>query len=495
VNVSDYYFAHNDAIFEHFFNPDRAGQVTTLAFDDAEAKIIAESVGDDPNLFRANVVRSVQEKYRSEPDFGWWMRRGPRECIALLATTVLAMSAIDPAENGSRGFYYRFNREILGLESSNAPPGFDLLTTVWEALRRYTNVELGERLGKLEFLRVLELRHVNYPASQCILRGVDRHWLRQSFSDRCNPELPLTREGLAVIWASSVGGTVGVERAIAKLEDGEFGDGIWAIFKGEHEAWRQSPEQQRRVTAGRTREPRSVDVARPGDAKRLVDDDHANGAAASHAPARYCLSRPVPPAGRPYSVRIDVRSDRAASIFGIGPMGDGWIRTPDIAVDAGQIVNGFSGTIRGLRVHLEPRSVICFVESSTSDRVEAEMAPYGRRGVILFESSLERELGEFLADCILDVKQLPLDDGLAGFVAVEGMFPSEPSSVIFPDVLRETFVESETQLSVRSGLRLCSGAYFSIGPPIVTYRHETREKRCDSSRRHHRRHDRAWAGI
>ena len=188
------YLALNDAIFEFFFNSDRAGQLTTLAFDDEAASEIASEFnmsGGDFAKALALQVRAVVNLGLDNP-YQFWARHPKRATTGLLACAVLVMSRLGIGADGTlqhQGFHAAYNRDVLGLLSTDPSRGFKEQNQLWEQFAEYLAKDEGGALGWIRFFRLIEYRNLNYPASQCLVRMSDRAQLQSLFARHCDPEM------------------------------------------------------------------------------------------------------------------------------------------------------------------------------------------------------------------------------------------------------------------------------------------------------------------
>jgi hypothetical protein len=464
------YVTYSDILFEHFFNPGRKGQATTLSFDEEESKLIAESVGEPPDGFSATVMSSVRDIYRSGNGFGWWRNRHPRERTALLACSVLIMSSRSPGDEDD-GFYRQYYRDVLGVDSTAKQNEYAIHSVWWRDLQRYLNGDCAGSLGRLVFLEVVRLTHLNYPASQSILRGSDKRWLWQFFSRTIgDPTKVLTRDRFLAIWRPGASGeSVGVTRMGEKLRgNDEIADQIWDIFSGEYEAWRNDPVQQAVIARRRIGNPSRRSISSRGhlgigERSRLDDDPDVY-----RIRSRYALSRPTFPVNSPYALRLEVFPPQGADM---GPrQADGWVRIPDHNVTARQFVAGFTITISGLEVHVRGSDAVCFVDGETGLSA-VNTFPSAQRIMLLYDEDVAPDLGDFLERNLLDGVVLALSEELRGLIGVGGTIDPRITEEDLPEVLRRLFSRSNMDLSLRLGLRLASGVYVQGAPPLLLFIH------------------------
>lgn len=251
VDVGDYY-ALNDAILEHFFNPSSVGRSVTLALDDGEAGVIEAEMGLGPGQLAEHLftgIRGLAVARAGNPDrFVWWADREIRECVALLAASVLIMSRQGVTRDGTidhHGFYKNYNEQVFAQRSVETPHGFDHQKILWRRLERYLNEELNGGLGRIVFLNVLVYTHLNFPASQCLVRAGDRRKLRGAFQRYCDPRVNLKKDELSrLVQLTESGLSRGFTRAVALLStNGDLADGFWNVIMDEYEAWRRSPAE------------------------------------------------------------------------------------------------------------------------------------------------------------------------------------------------------------------------------------------------------------
>ncbi len=185
------YTKWNDAIFDFFFNPAKAGQSVRLTMDDTALASIASwldlSEGDfvrsTSNLIRpsaTDVFRTFGEL--NDPN------RGVPFTVGLLAAQVLVASRMHTDDDASKAnFWLRFNQTLLRSDSKQPPPAHQMLGTFWRELEQRLNVKAGGRFGVLRIPEdpneaPLQGRvHINYPLSQCLIRQADREDLEMFF--------------------------------------------------------------------------------------------------------------------------------------------------------------------------------------------------------------------------------------------------------------------------------------------------------------------------
>jgi hypothetical protein len=292
VDVGAYY-ALNDAILEHFFNPSCAGRSVTLALDDGEAAVIEAEMGLDTGQLAEHLFAAVGglavARSGNPHRFIWWWDREIRECVALLAASVLIMSRQGVTREGTidqHGFYRNYNELVLARRSLETPRGFDLQRHLWWRLERYLNEGLNGALGRIVFLSVLRYPHLNFPASQCLVRAGDRRKLREAFQRYCDPKVDIKKGELnRLVQLIESGLSRGFTRAVGLLStDGDLADGFWKVIMDEYAAWQRSPAAitvrgsrggssiRRGVTTG-IAERRLVDANPPRPNTGPTDDD------------------------------------------------------------------------------------------------------------------------------------------------------------------------------------------------------------------------------
>ena len=111
---------------------------------------------------------------------------------------ILAACVLTAARMGSEGrfnaiaYHPRFNSEILGLDSSLTPDGFEYLGDKWQSLREAIR---NEGYGSLVLPKdprrspLRNKRHINYPLSQCLFRRIDVDRLSEFLSNLSDDEI------------------------------------------------------------------------------------------------------------------------------------------------------------------------------------------------------------------------------------------------------------------------------------------------------------------
>lgn len=468
------YFTYNDIIFEHFFNPQRSGQATMLAFDPEEARIVGESVGEKDNTFAAGVMKSVRDLYRGRGGFGWWRDRLPRERAGLLACSVLSMAALGVEDE--RGFYHQYYRDVLNSDLGKGTQEFGVQSMWWDELQTYLNETRRGQLGRLVFLEVLKLAHLNYPASQSILRGVDRLWLWEFFSRWISdPSITLTRVRFLATWRpGAVAEPVGIKRMGAKLKGEDESAGlIWEIFAGEFEAWRLDPVQQEKIARRRLRRDARPSALRRGaivlSENTRLDDEPVG---VDHGSTRYSLYRPLLPAGLPYELRLEALLPTDVE-SGFPELDDGWVRLPEQTVNASQFLAGFTLKLNNISFRIRPSEIACFTDDSSGLR-SVDAFPVGKRVTVLFDESSEADYADFFDAYISERADLVLEGRLEGLRAISGSLDAAVLTDDLPDALRRLFVRPNFDLGLRLGLRLRDGRYLRGAPPMVHFIHPVR---------------------
>lgn len=468
------YYTYNDIIFEHFFNPHRSDQATMLAFDPEEARIVGESVGEKGDTFAAGVMQSVRDLYRGRGGFGWWRDRLPRERAGLLACSVLTMASLSIEDE--RGFYSHYYRDVLNSDMAKGSQEFGVQSMWWDELQTYLNETRQGELGRLVFLEVVKLTHLNYPASQSILRGVDRLWLWEFFSRWiADPSITLTRARFLATWKpGAVAEPVGIRRMGAKLigED-ESASLIWEIFAGEFEAWRLDPVQQEKIARRRLRRDGRPSALRReaialSESSRL-DDDLVG---VNYGRTRYSLYRPLLPAGLPYTLRMEALLPTDVE-SGFPELDDGWVRLPEQTVNASQFLAGYTVKLNNISFRVRSSEIACFPDDSSGLR-SVDTFPVGKRITLLFNELSEADYADFFDECLLERADLLLDGRLAGLRAISGTLDAAVSEEDLPDNLRQLFVRPNFDLGFRLGLRLRDGRYLQGAPPMVHFIHPAR---------------------
>jgi hypothetical protein len=107
--------------------------------------------------------------------------------LGVLGACVLTAARMGSEERFNAVAYHpRFNKEILGLNSSSTPDGFEELGEKWKHLKQSI---YNEGYGTLVLPRdptrspLRNKRHINYPLSQCLFRRVDIDRLTEFLSE------------------------------------------------------------------------------------------------------------------------------------------------------------------------------------------------------------------------------------------------------------------------------------------------------------------------
>jgi hypothetical protein len=477
------YYALNDAIFEHFFRPEYSGRAVTLALDDAEAAVIERDIGLEEGqlaerLFAA--IRTLATPISGSKDrFIWWAEREVRECVALLAASVLIMSRQGLTEGGQidqYGYYTKYNSQVLQQRSSAAPSGFDLQKRLWRRLEAYLNVELDGALGRIVFLRVLEYTHLNFPASQCLIRALDRRRLHELFRRYCDPKTQLSRERFGAIIAQTDAGLsrgfLRVARQVATQND--LAEEFWTIIVDEYTAWQHDPLDSIVRISGSSAVHKAV--TGPALASKTFDRGLVQSASTRGEVPEQRVPKPV--------TRIESRSRLVLTGYP-GPCVqlslEGLIRGGESAalcdwssiggyLTGEEFREGFRRESKGFVFRVGPHDRAYFGREGTQ-WVELFRLPsqVGDMCVLCVEE-LADDLGTDLETHGYDVKTLTLTKMLSGLRGYVFTFAPVAKTHASPDMAGTLLVGETSRLELVSGLRLKDGRFVRGGAPRVLLR-------------------------
>jgi hypothetical protein len=175
------YFAWNEAIAAHFFNPAIANRPIFLHFNDEVLNDLGIGFGFSPDESLYSYVQAVRRRsfqphkdtfeWFSVASIQWKMRYRFPPFIGLLAMLVLAASHMSSSnQKFSSANYYSHLADLLGQEINQREMG--LVDQYWEELNRWLEAQHGQ-LGLPTARRHPHFTHVGYPLSQILLRKAD----------------------------------------------------------------------------------------------------------------------------------------------------------------------------------------------------------------------------------------------------------------------------------------------------------------------------------
>jgi hypothetical protein len=477
------YYALNDAIFEHFFRPEYAGRSVTLALDDAEAAVIEDDMGLEHGQLAEQLFTALRTLARpisgSRDRFLWWAERHARECVALLAASVLVMSRQGIMEDGGvdqSGYYSRYSQQVLQLESNAAPSGFDFQKILWRRLESYLNSELDGALGRIVFLRVLEYAHLNFSASQCLIRALDKRRLRDLFRRHCNSRTELSRKHFSQIIAVNDGGLsrgfLRVARQVATQSD--LAEEFWNIIVDEYSAWQRNPDETI------ARETSSAAVHRV-----IVRDDYAiqksgRTPAPSMGNTEIATTVPAPKVVR----RVESESRLVLTGYPGSPVQlfvEGLIHSSGAPEQADWKTVGAYLTGDNFRDGFRRESDRCifrfgpheqaYFESQGPMWIQLSTPPAEPKDLcVLCVDEISPEFREALERHGKDVRSLTLARALCGLSGFAFTFVPNTRAPEADEESRAVLVDEVVSIELASGLRLRDGRFMENGPPFIVVR-------------------------
>jgi len=495
------YVAYNDAIFEYFFNQDRAGQPTTLAFDEYAASQIAADLGISGAELTSRLrgmVGHLINPAKQDP-YAYWARRSPRLSTALLACSVLIMSRLGSDASGyiqHRGFHERYNLEVLGVEGPDGVPTIRRQDELWQRFAAYLSDDEHGQLGLLTFISLLKYVHLNYPASQCLVRMTDRRRLHGLFNEFLDPANDLDKSIVVQLLNERAAGlTLMLQRAISHLgSDDELSKQMWQIIKGEYEVWRTAPEQIARRTLQRRRGAARDGQYHPGNGaphlapnfgrsgSRTDDISSSAGDAPFSIPSRIRSVRPRPSLRivesrlalvEPYrsaaTLQVEFRSGAESDFADFGqPVEEGWVRLMD-PIGEGDFCAGFERILGLARLRQYGRTFCAFARSDYG-WIETEKLTYHEPMRLVYDADASADIADFVGTS-LGSQSIEMADSALRCVSIV-LSPAVPVTDL-PASISEVLGDSITILRLTSGLRLRNGRYLREGPPDAVFVHPT----------------------
>jgi hypothetical protein len=417
--------------------------------------------------------------------------------VALLASEVLVMSRLGTSADGvlkHQGFHVAFNKDVLALEGTAHIPGLRELDELWNRFEKYLRQNERGALGSIAFFEVIKYTHINYPASQCVVRVSDRRRLHGLFRRHFDPGRSLGRDELMQLFdADTTGLSVMFRRAYEQLDDyPDLAQAFWSIVEGEYAVWRAEPEQVIRIArdSARNSEGRYVgrlrSISNAASAAAYVSGAFASGPAEQEVPARIRAMKGLPsipllpsrivlvePYRRPAALFAEVReaTDKTLAVKPAETEISGWTRLLD-PIDAEMLEEGFERFLGGFRIRQAGRAVVIF-ELGDRAWVESNMLKINvpLRLVCSVEyaqrfSSL-RSLATTFAELAIDAP------GLCCFAITLSVGVSRDD---LPPALSDALSTARTKISFVSGLRLRNGMFLEEGPPLILFAHQEEER-------------------
>lgn len=209
----------NNAIAEHFFRREHAGERIYLHISQGLIKRIGSRVGLHKDSCVNDFVTAVKKRHRyskysiAEAPLEWLKVENAWDAllgdsifppyIAHLSLFVLA-AGYNPEGEFSSGSYYPRLNALLGQEPKGPiPRGFDELHKVWEHLEKWANKDQKSKLGIFEIQRLDQRPYVGIPRSQRLLTDFERKVAKWIFSKTgLDPALTPSEEEIASLMRS-----------------------------------------------------------------------------------------------------------------------------------------------------------------------------------------------------------------------------------------------------------------------------------------------------
>src|ERR1700694_398728 len=490
------YTAYNDAIFEHFFNQDRAGHLTTLAFDDDAAEQIAHELamtGEARTKRLCAAVGSLINPAKQDP-YVFWARRDPRLSAGLLACAVLVVSRLGSDASGQvqhTGFHAQYNRQVLGEESSDNVPAIGRQDQLWKRFAMYLDSDLGGHLGRLTFVPLLKYVHLNYPASQCLVRMTDRKRLQELFHEAFDPARNIDRDIVVRLLNERAAGlTLMLQRAVLHLgQHDDLSKQLWQIIEGEYEVWRAAPEQvARRILRRRQSAPREdqslvgqTAIASQTEPVHLVPDA-PEATEPIRPPIRSTITRPqlemvesrlvlVAPYRAPANIYAEVKSVTGADLSSLGSRSvEGWVRLPE-EVGLDDFCDGFDRIVHSYRLRQYGRSLCVFGKADYGWIETKKFAP----NIPLRIVYIEEVASDVHALINASPQHYPIEMADPGLCCISLTPKAGTIREDLPTSIADILSESVIEIRLVAGLRLRSGVYIALGPPHIVFVHPTEE--------------------
>ncbi len=180
-----------DRLCVRFFVPENAGRPVTLFVDD---DILAEIGGAEPAEAVSDLAAAVRSRmgpatqnvfYPVLRDASIWKSAGGVGCppfLPLLALGVLAAAHMAREGDVAQHNYYRRFRDLIGLDGSGMPRGYDeTFPTLWNWLTWWLNEVKNGSLGVSTVHAHSWLTNIGYALSQALFREADRQRMTHFF--------------------------------------------------------------------------------------------------------------------------------------------------------------------------------------------------------------------------------------------------------------------------------------------------------------------------
>ena len=192
MTITDHYLQWNQALGEHFFSPERAGERVILYVTED----VLESLATESELDVASFVDTVKSGAPWSTGRGlcqsalaaltdWRQRDLPEPAyppyLCYLALFVLAVG-VDAPDLQTFAYYPRLNR-LLGESDSRSVASFELMYKLWEDLEVWSTRDKQGEFGTFELMIAGEQLHVGLPRAQTLLTESERDALSGVFSD------------------------------------------------------------------------------------------------------------------------------------------------------------------------------------------------------------------------------------------------------------------------------------------------------------------------
>lgn len=232
-----------------FFLPENAGRPVTLFVDDDVLGEVrgaepAEAVSDLAAAVRSRMGPGTQNMFHPVlRDASIWKSAGGIGCppfLPLLALGVLAATHMAREGDVAAHNYYRRFRDLVGLDGSGMPRGYDeTFPTIWTWLTWWLNEVKGGSLGVSTVHPHSWLTNIGYALSQALFRESDRQRMTHFFDWLdLKPGERLSEQELLQyfrVWARKhrfVGDGV-----LRMVEDPRYEDQLLQILLSEAEVW------------------------------------------------------------------------------------------------------------------------------------------------------------------------------------------------------------------------------------------------------------------
>lgn len=456
------YLAWNTAICERYYPEGAQGRPAYLALDDDELLAIGAELGLSAEEAAGGFVSAIK---REEPPMGgfWtpfivakrqWSDSGPKgypPYVAALGLCVLAASrmARDERAGIAPNAYYPHLNQLIGRPvDSGRPPGFDVLSALWEDLEEWLERDCHGERGRSTIRTHRHFRHIGWPLSQCLLRASDRHRLPDFFrSAGLEPHLEIEHAQLWTLFKAWVHPGCGLtDQAVQTITGAgdQLAEAIVEIVARELESW----DGELRDALGRRR----------GEIALLLE---------KWAGGQRIMARLVP--RRPADFPTGPFNDRHGHATELTAAGEGWYRPLDAEPSDSIMREGLTLTRDEFSVAYDPSPVIPFRSElePVSGWVSARRATAVEEHLLLVHRSVVEEVAAFLGrHAQPSWRRLPQPEGNlpVGWFVIDRVFLTSSPESISPE-LKRLAPRLDTATHFEGGLPLTQGVYLTGGEP------------------------------